>query len=119
MRPFFEKWSLWQLAVISLLAGLGEEILFRAVIQGKLTHLLGPALSVPLASLLFGCVHWVNVEYVFMAAFMGAYLGGVWLTNGNLLTPIVTHALYDFLALVYFLRLHRPRVGDGVARSEL
>ena len=116
VRPFFAKWSIWQLAVISLLAGLCEELLFRGVIQGKLTGLLGPAPAVLLTSLLFGCVHAVNLEYVFVAASMGAYFGGVWLANGNLLAPIVAHAFYDFIALVYFLRVHGPR---DSARTEL
>jgi len=32
-------------------------------------------------------------------------LGLLWSFTGNLLTPIVTHAVYDFAALIYFLRV--------------
>jgi membrane protease YdiL (CAAX protease family) len=38
------------------------------------------------------------------------YLGWLWLASGNLLAPIITHGLYDFLALAYLTR--RRGVGD-------
>ena len=49
--------------------------------------------------------HLVTVEYALITAFIGAYLGALYLTSGNLLVPIVTHAVYDFLALFYLFRL--------------
>jgi membrane protease YdiL (CAAX protease family) len=38
---------------------------------------------------------------------MGAYLGGLWQTSGNLLVPIVAHAVYDFAVLCVLLRRER------------
>lgn len=114
--PFFAEWSILQLGIISALAGLCEEILFRGVIQGKLSSLIGPALSLTLASLLFGCVHCVSLEYVFLAASIGAYLGGIWMSTGNLLVPIVAHATYDFVALLYFLRIYHRSPPDSAVR---
>ena len=35
---------------------------------------------------------------------IGAYLGLLWLLSRNLLAPMITHALYDFGALVYLVR---------------
>ena len=35
---------------------------------------------------------------------MGVYLGLVWEWTGNLLPPVLMHALYDFLVLLYLLR---------------
>jgi membrane protease YdiL (CAAX protease family) len=43
-----------------------------------------------------------------VATVIGAYLGVLWLWTGNLMTPIVVHALYDFVALIYLLRVHKP-----------
>ena len=40
------------------------------------------------------------------ATLIGAYLGFLWFAAGNLLAPITTHAFYDFVAPVYFLRAH-------------
>jgi hypothetical protein len=104
VRPVFGRWPLWQLGVISLAAGVGEEMLFRGVVQGGLSRWLGTAWGLALASALFGLAHVVNWAYAIAAALIGAYLGTVWLLTGNLLAPILTHALYDFCALVYFLR---------------
>jgi uncharacterized protein len=47
--------------------------------------------------------------YAIIAAFIGAYLGLLWIWTGNLLTPMITHAVYNFVALVYFLRFYRSR----------
>jgi membrane protease YdiL (CAAX protease family) len=50
---------------------------------------------------------------------MGVYLGTLFLVQGNLLAPIVTHALYDFVALVWVahryrsLRQHSLGLGRG------
>jgi membrane protease YdiL (CAAX protease family) len=32
---------------------------------------------------------------------MGAYLGWLYVGSGNLLVPILVHALYDFVALAF------------------
>jgi membrane protease YdiL (CAAX protease family) len=108
LRPVFGRWTVGQLALVSLTAGCSEEVLFRGVLQGGLTQLLGPPLALVCASLLFGLCHLVTRPYGVLTAVIGLYLGGLWLLTGNLLAPITAHALYDFLALVYFLRFHRP-----------
>ena len=48
-----------------------------------------------------------DLDLRIIAALIGAYLGLLWIWTGNLLTPMVTHAVYDFVALVYFLRVYR------------
>lgn len=107
LRPLFSSWSLLQLGVISALAGICEEVLFRSVIQGSIAVTAGPVLGLIVASILFGCAHLVTIAYGIIAAAIGIYIGLLWLLGGNLLTPIVTHALYDFVALVYLLRWRR------------
>jgi uncharacterized protein len=107
IRPLFRECTLIELGLISLLAGVGEEMLFRAVIQGTISDWINPVTGLIVASVLFGLCHLINPAYALMAGVMGIYLGGLWLISGNLLTPIVTHAVYDFLALVYFLRLDK------------
>ena len=59
------------------------------------------------ASLLFGLAHLLTTSYAVVTALAGLYLGGLFLATDNLLAPIVTHAVYDFLALVYLVRRHR------------
>jgi len=108
VRPFFGKWSVVQLAVISALAGVSEEIFFRGALQGGLTQPFGVIPAILVASVIFGFCHLVNRAYAILAGFIGVYFSVLWVASGNLLTPIVTHAVYDFIALVYFLRIRRP-----------
>jgi len=88
---------------ISVLAGFGEEMLFRGVFQAVFTRWLNTGLSLLLASALFGILHAVTFTYAVLAFAMGAYLGGIWLLTENLLVPIIAHTLYDFVLLWYLL----------------
>jgi hypothetical protein len=105
VRPIFGEWSIGQLALISILAGLCEEALFRGAIQGILSEAIGRLPALVLASLLFGAAHYITVGYAVLAALIGAYLGALWLATDNLLVPILVHVLYDLIALIYFLRI--------------
>lgn len=109
LHPILQPWSMAQLACISVLAGIGEELLFRGAIQGWVTDHLGFALGLIIASAIFGLAHAVNRTYALTAAGVGVYLGLLARSSGSLLAPMLTHALYDFLALVWFLKSgHRP-----------
>jgi membrane protease YdiL (CAAX protease family) len=108
LRPLFGNWSLLQLFAISLVAGLSEEAFFRGAIQGSLADRVNVILAVLLVSALFGAFHLLTWTYAIIAALIGAYLGLLWIWTGNLLTPMITHAVYDFAALVYFFRFRRP-----------
>jgi membrane protease YdiL (CAAX protease family) len=110
--PMLEKSTWAEIALISLSAGVAEEMLFRGVVQASLTSWLGFPWGLFLASLLFGLMHPISLAYVFIAAVLGLYLGVVWFVDGNLLTVMVTHAVYDFAALAYLLRI-RPAIEGG------
>jgi membrane protease YdiL (CAAX protease family) len=110
VRPLLHGCGLAELALLSLLAGVGEELVFRGVLQPALVRQLGPAPGLVLTSALFGLLHPVSATYVVLAAGLGLYLGLVVWGGGNLLVVIVAHALYDFLVLAYLLRgPGRPR----------
>jgi CAAX protease family protein len=104
MKPLFRSCTLLDLAAISLLAGVGEEMLFRGVLQDLFSRWLDPWLALTLASILFGLLHLITPTYAVLAALMGAYLGWLYARTGNLLVPIMTHTLYDFFALSYVVR---------------
>ncbi|UCG85455.1 MAG: CPBP family intramembrane metalloprotease [Gemmatimonadota bacterium] len=101
IAPVFARSTLLDLAVIALLAGLGEELLFRGLIQTGLTDLAGTGVALMVTSLLFGLLHWVTRAYAVLAALFGVYLGGLLVVSGDIMAPIVTHALYDVVALRY------------------
>ena len=104
IRPLFAPCGAAELAVIALLAGLGEESLFRGTLQALLARRLTTWAAVALTSVVFGLLHALTPTYALLAGLMSAYLGAVWLASGNLLVVIVAHALYDFVALLYVTR---------------
>jgi membrane protease YdiL (CAAX protease family) len=108
IRPLFGASTLADLALLSILAGLGEELLLRGFIQGALAHWLPAWVAIAIASALFGLLHPVTLTYGILAALVGCYLGWVWLVTGNLLVVIVAHALYDFVALTMLTRILPP-----------
>ena len=59
--------------------------------------------------MIFGLVHAVTPLYAVLAAFVGIYLGLSLDYGGdrNLLTPVIIHGLYDFLAFVALMRVYR------------
>lgn len=111
--PLFQHLSVVELAVISILAGVGEEMLFRGVLQATMAGWLegtpGVIVALAAASLLFGFAHAITPAYLVLATLIGAYLGGLWLWTGNLLAPIIAHAAYDFIALWYLAKVRRPK----------
>ncbi|MEE8451429.1 MAG: CPBP family intramembrane glutamic endopeptidase [Thermoguttaceae bacterium] len=109
--PLFRDCRILDLAVISALAGLSEEMLFRGVIQQAVADATpgqaGVWIGLAVAAILFGLAHRITNTYALLAGVIGLYLGAVWLMTGNLLVPIVAHALYDCLALIFLVRIRR------------
>lgn len=108
LRPVLGRWSVGQMLVIALLAGVAEEALFRSALQGGLTARFGPAVALGVASVLFGLCHALNRAYALLAAGMGLVLGLEFQFTGTVWAPALTHAAYDFFALLYLLRWTRP-----------
>lgn len=109
IASLFRNWSLVELVAVSVAAGFGEELLFRALIQGGLSARWGIPAGLIAASILFGLVHYLSTAYAFYATLMGVYLGWLWIASGNLLVPVTTHAIYDFFLLVWMRRLAAGR----------
>lgn len=111
IMPLFSKSSVWELAAVSLAAGVGEELLFRGLIQDGLAQNIGGSAAIPAgligASILFGLGHSATPAYGLMAFVMSLYLGALYEITDSLLAPIVAHAAYDFVALLVLQRRGR------------
>ncbi|MNI28546.1 CAAX amino terminal protease self- immunity [compost metagenome] len=88
----FGKRSLWQIAVISLIVAICEEVLFRGAIQ----YAWGPYWT----SILFAAIHirylqhWLMTGMVFSISYG---LGWIYEQTGSLWTPIIAHFVIDFV----------------------
>ncbi len=124
VQRLFAGARLGELFAVSLAAGLGEELLFRGLLQDGLARWLGVPYGQPLglfvASVLFGLAHPLSAGYALLAGLNGAYLGGLMILTGSLWPPVVAHAVYDLLALRHVLLARPaspPQAGAGVGTA--
>lgn len=103
LRPFALGLDRRGIIVLALLSGLGEELLFRGLLQ--------PWMGLVPQAVVFGLVHqmpgpsrWVWVSW---ALLVGLVLGALFEVTGSLLGPITAHALVNGVNL-HFLKHHAP-----------
>lgn len=107
--PVFLGASWGTLLLISILAGLGEELLFRGVFQIGFAAWVGLPIALAATSILFGLAHLITPTYAVLAGLIGVYLGVLAVTTDSLFAPIVAHALYDWVALMYLVSPRRRK----------
>lgn len=86
---------------LGLVAGFGEEMLFRGVLQYELAIRFGNILAVGASSLVFGAVHAVTPLYALLATLASIFFGLLYQGYDNLAVPISTHTVYDIGALLW------------------
>jgi len=101
LRPVAQGLTLGRIVVIAFFSSLGEELLFRGLLQ--------PWLGLLLSSLLFGLAHqhpgrsrWVWAGWAFV---VGLAFGAIFELTGSLVGALVAHAVINAVNLVY-LRDH-------------
>ena len=105
--PLFGRMSFGAAIILGIAAGIGEEWLFRGVVQ--------PLVGLVAASFLFGFAHVGSrrmLPFGVWATAMGAVMGGLAIVTEGLTAPMVAHGVYDILALEYIRR--DPRAGSRV-----
>ena len=103
LRPLMQGLPPGSLLLVALAAGVGEELLFRGVIQQGLTDWAGPGVGLVVASIIFGLAHALNRYYVLVTLVMGLYLGLLYQASQNLVLVMAVHALYDWVVLRFVL----------------
>ncbi len=103
IEMLFRRSGVTAVLAVSALAGLGEELLMRGVVQAGLAGPLGPMAAIAVASVAFGALHYLSHVYFVLATVMGLYLGVLYYTTGDLLLVALVHALYDAVAIGYLL----------------
>lgn len=94
------KQLFWGL-IVSVFAGVFEEIAYRGYLMAYFGAWLGPWGALAASSLLFGLGHLYQGKWgVPVTALLGALFGWVYLETGSLLLPIILHAAVDISAMV-------------------
>ncbi|MFT5091595.1 MAG: CPBP family intramembrane glutamic endopeptidase [Planctomycetales bacterium] len=110
LGPVVARVTFAELVVVSLFAGLGEELLFRGFLQSWLGgHGLLVALIVP--NVLFGVLHWISRSYAICSFCIGLYFSCLlhFAESVNLTALIIAHSLYDLVALLCLAREMRQQ----------
>lgn len=91
------------LIVIAVLPGVGEELVFRGIIQKKLGYLINPHVAIWLSAFLFSALH---LQYFGLVPRMllGVLFGYLYYWSGNLWLPILAHFINNgFTLLMIYL----------------
>jgi hypothetical protein len=109
----FKNATVFDLLLVSIMAGICEEALFRGFFQLWIGQSLSPPVTIFIVAILFGLAHCISKIYVVLTLIISLFLSIQLHYFDNLLVPILTHAAYDFFALVY-----GTRGGAGKIRAE-
>jgi len=82
-------------------AGLGEEMLFRGILQSEISENFGDVIALSSSAVIFGALHAVTPLYAGLAFLASLFFGELYLTFHNLAVPVICHGLYDIGALLW------------------
>ncbi|MGB3619551.1 MAG: CPBP family intramembrane glutamic endopeptidase [Catalinimonas sp.] len=98
------------LVVIAVVPALGEELLFRGLLQPQLARRVGPHVSIWLVALIFSAFHFQPYGLV-PRTLLGALFGYLYYWSGNLWAPITAHFANNAFTLL-MVYLYRSGVSD-------
>jgi membrane protease YdiL (CAAX protease family) len=100
--------------LLAVASGMAEEMFFRGALQ--------PRVGLLMASVLFGVVHFVpRREFLPWTAFAlcaGVLFGALFEMTGNLIAPIVAHAVVNGVNLPLLVKQYGSSDSDGSNKSE-
>jgi membrane protease YdiL (CAAX protease family) len=97
---------LWGWALVSLSAGIVEEVVFRGVLFQLWDRLIGVWPAVAVCSIAFALAHYVQgVRSMAVILLMALANHLIVFASGDLYTMMIIHVVYDFLAGIVFLSL--------------
>lgn len=108
MGPPLAACRWFDLILLALFIGFAEELLFRGVVQPWLEG-GGWILALVISNIIFGMLHAVTKTYAVLACLIGIYLGLMFDAGGsrNLLAPMLTHGVYDYIGFLIVIAEYR------------
>jgi hypothetical protein len=104
--------------VIAVIAGIGEELIFRGLIQRKLyLATKNPHVAIWLAAFIFSAIHFQF--YGFLPRLMlGAMFGYFYYFTGNIWVPIVAHIFNNGLAVILLYLSHQEMISADIEEMD-
>lgn len=106
---FYLKFLLRDLVYMIFFVGLGEEILFRGLIQNSLKKVMGRRWGIFLAAVIFSVMHmtWRSVPELGFTFLVGLAFGIFYEKTGSLIGPIFMHGVGNtvLVAVIPYLKL--------------
>ena len=106
LRSMLGPSTIPQLIILSLAAGVGEELLFRGLIQNALLSLYSPTTltgalpAIACSSIAFGFAHPISKSYILVTTLIGLLFGFLYWHYQDLLACVLAHSLYDAVLLI-------------------
>ena len=109
VKPLADSLSIGAAVLVSVFAGVGEELFFRGVLQNEIGLLA--------ASALFSFFHFGTAIKSFWSVgvlyfLFGLSFGLLYQFSATLWVPLLAHAIYDFLALMYLRFFYTKSLGQ-------
>ena len=112
--PYF----LLSLLVIAVVPAIGEELLFRGVIQRQIHRITGnPHLAIWLAAIFFSAFHFQFFGFV-PRMLLGALFGYLFVYSGNLIYPVLAHFVNNGFTLTMLFLHQRDLVSFDIENTE-
>lgn len=99
LRPLLRNCRWPDYFLLATLAGFCEELLFRGWLQPFLTGWTTLWASVLISGFVFALCHMITPAYFIIAWLISIYLAALLIWTDNLLVPMLTHGVYDLIAL--------------------
>lgn len=115
VHDYLSPISFFAIVLLSAAAGVGEELIFRGLIQTALSERLGLLVALLGTSALFALLHAVTRAYAVYAFLLSLYLGLLFAATESVTAPIVTHAIYDAVLLYVLERQFRSLDQDELS----
>lgn len=110
---------LLSLIVMAVLPGIGEELLFRGLLQNQLARLTGRRhLALWISALLFSAIHLQFYGFA-TRALLGVWFGYLYLWSRNLWVPMLAHFVHNGITLLflYLYQVNITEVNPDAAQS--
>jgi hypothetical protein len=92
---------------MAAVAGVAEELMFRGLLQSWMAGFTPLIVAIIAPNIIFGLLHMRTLLFGLIAGCVGVYFGALYALSDNMLVPIITHGVYDLIALEYTRRAIR------------